>query len=204
MAQADLVMDGLEAIVEIRDREARRGRGARTPVVAMTAHAMKEDRQRCLSAGMDGHLSKPVTKCDLHTVLARYPVASPPSATVTAPPLGETGTTEWIDRLRIAFRDDPAFVAELLGTAVVESDRGMARLEAALRSEDLSQVAREAHSLKGLYLTIGAGDLAALTASLEADAKGRDLTATQAAHERFLTLWTSFRAALASHLSLGS
>jgi CheY-like chemotaxis protein len=66
-------MDGIEAAQRIREREA--CRGGRTPIVAVTANAMAEDRDRCLAAGMDGYLSKPFTLADLRAVLARVGAA---------------------------------------------------------------------------------------------------------------------------------
>jgi two-component system sensor histidine kinase/response regulator len=60
-------MDGLEAVAAIRAREAQTGR--RTPIVALTAHAMVEDRERCLAAGMDAYLSKPIAAASLYQVI---------------------------------------------------------------------------------------------------------------------------------------
>src|SRR5947209_11938878 len=62
-------MDGLEATAEIRRREA--PSGSRIPIVAMTAHAMKGDEHRCLSAGMDAYISKPVKPEALFATLER-------------------------------------------------------------------------------------------------------------------------------------
>jgi CheY-like chemotaxis protein len=63
-------MDGLEATRAIRARET--GLPRRTPIVAMTAHAIKGDEERCLAAGMDGYLSKPIQIGRLHEVLEPY------------------------------------------------------------------------------------------------------------------------------------
>ena len=62
-------MSGLEAAAAIRTRE--RGSGKRVPIVAMTAHAMKGDEERCLEAGMDGYISKPIQPSHLMEAMAR-------------------------------------------------------------------------------------------------------------------------------------
>jgi CheY-like chemotaxis protein len=64
------VMDGLTATEHIRSRELDTG-GARLPIVAVTAHAMEEDRQRCLAAGMDEHIPKPIRSADLFATITR-------------------------------------------------------------------------------------------------------------------------------------
>jgi CheY-like chemotaxis protein len=68
-------MDGFEATAAIRGRE--RGGHLRIPIVALTAHAMEGDRQRCLDADMDGYVSKPIKAVELFEVIDRVMAASP-------------------------------------------------------------------------------------------------------------------------------
>jgi two-component system sensor histidine kinase/response regulator len=83
-------LDGFEATAAIRGREKQSGR--HIPIVAMTAYAMKGDRERCLEAGMDGYISKPVQAQELYETIARAVVTldetiepAPASQVPTAP-----------------------------------------------------------------------------------------------------------------------
>ncbi len=72
------VMDGLTATARIRTRE--HGTGTHLPIVAVTAHALEEDRQRCFAAGMDAYLPKPIKSSDLFATVLRYAPAAPQQA----------------------------------------------------------------------------------------------------------------------------
>ena len=75
-------MDGLQATAALREKEKEKGDGIHQPVVALTAHVMKGDQERCLAAGMDGYLAKPIAAQDLDAILDIY-VARRVSATNT-------------------------------------------------------------------------------------------------------------------------
>jgi two-component system sensor histidine kinase/response regulator len=86
-------MDGFEATLAIRDKEKLTGR--HVPIIAMTAHAMKGDQERCLSAGMDGYVSKPIRTSELFSTIEGALVKKPPApaiddASVSDPILGRT------------------------------------------------------------------------------------------------------------------
>jgi CheY-like chemotaxis protein len=78
-------MDGLEATATLREKEKRDGRGAHLPVVALTAHAVKGDEERCRAAGMDDYLAKPIRTNELEKILEKYAVLRSESANADEP-----------------------------------------------------------------------------------------------------------------------
>ena len=142
-------MDGFEATAAIRAWE--QGTGSRTPVVAMTAHAMKGDREHCLERGMDGYVSKPLRLPALFEVIdGLVPAARerPPE-----PPPGR-GFDEAVALDRVG--GDRNLLQDLVETYRAESPRWRADLRGAVAAGDAAALRRTAHTLKGAIGLFGA------------------------------------------------
>jgi two-component system sensor histidine kinase/response regulator len=149
-------MDGFEAVAELRRRESDLPR-SRTPVVALTAHAMSGDREHCLSAGFDGYLSKPIRMADLASAITD--LVTPTPFVDPAPPT--TPLTPFrAELLSASCGGDPEIMVEVLESFVTEAPADLLRLVDALESGDLRTVNRASHCLKGTCLTVGAEALA--------------------------------------------
>ena len=169
-------MDGYATTREIRRRE---GAGRRTPIVAMTAAAMRGDRERCLSAGMDDYVSKPVDPEQLDRVLARWVSGldqhrggeeerhGPPDPVVD---------WERVDLLRqmCASGRGPDRWPELMGLFLEDAEQRIDRLAEAIPAGDAEQVRELAHALRGSSANYGATALRELSSQLESlGAEGR-------------------------------
>ena len=169
-------MDGHELTRQIRIAEANKGM-ARTPVVAVTANAMKGEDERCLAAGMDAYLAKPVNMDQLRTTLERWmPVDDHMRDTGDAPE--QTKAASAINREVLAawLGDDNAAINSLLvkfRDTAVSTEREMST---ASRNGDLPALAAAAHKLKGAAQTVGAIDVGTAAANLEQAGKAGDRT----------------------------
>jgi CheY-like chemotaxis protein/anti-sigma regulatory factor (Ser/Thr protein kinase) len=167
-------MDGFAATGEIRRLERETGR--HVPIVAMTAHAMEGDRERCLLAGMDDYLAKPLQREDIVAVLERR-LASPEPGLPSRPGARTGGPAPVFDRAGLLLRleQDEALLEELVSLFVAEAPLQVQRLLAALRVGDSEGVRRHAHQLKGAAASVGAEALRDLAMQIEA-ASGPDLS----------------------------
>jgi signal transduction histidine kinase/CheY-like chemotaxis protein/HPt (histidine-containing phosphotransfer) domain-containing protein len=163
-------MDGYTLSAEIRAREAASG-APRTPIVAVTANAMRGEEERCLEAGMDAYLAKPVAITRLSATLGRWIALAPQ----TAPPVAA------IDRgmLRTWLGDDMATMRSLLDEFLANAQDSAREIEAGLAESDTAVVAAAAHKLKGGALSVGAHALVRVAARLESAARRGDGTACQ-------------------------
>jgi two-component system, sensor histidine kinase and response regulator len=135
-------------------------------VVAMTAHALKGDRERCLAAGMDDYLSKPLRAHELDAVLDRWLGATPQPA---GPAVQAADADALVDETRMRlFRDDyPEIIEQLVDLFVDSTPPLLDDLRDALERDDGEAVRRAAHKLKGSCQNIGASRLAELAAGIE-------------------------------------
>jgi CheY-like chemotaxis protein len=164
-------MDGFQATEVIRRSE--EGSGRHVPIVAMTAHAMKGDRERCLEAGMDGYVSKPIRAAELFETLAAVsrspaPPAAPEGPAEAVPP-GEA--PDWEAALK-QVGDDPELLAELVGIFLKAAPGWLDDIRRAREARDAGALQKVAHKFKGAL-----GQFCALTAyeqAQRADKLARD------------------------------
>ena len=148
-------MNGFEATAAIREIEARTGR--HVPVIAMTAHAMKGDRERCLEAGMDDYISKPIDRDVLFEHLDR--VAA--QATDDTAPL--SGWSDAIERLG----GDEELLREIARAYLQERAALIGDLQQAVRSGRPERIERAAHTVKGCVANVGAERAVQLALQIE-------------------------------------
>ena len=146
-------MGGLEATRAIRDRE-REERTTRLPLVALTAHAMQGDRERCLEAGMDGYLSKPIDVDELIATVERFGEApAKPAESITQ----ETDGTSFDERAALAYcGGERRLLKEVIGLFRSDYPSVLEQIERALHQKDSEALRQAAHRLKGAIATVGA------------------------------------------------
>ncbi len=165
------VMDGFEATAIIRKAE--QGDGAHIPIIAMTANAMQGDRERCLAAGMDDYVSKPVSPEKLASALSNWvnkPVAVEP------PPAPKHTHGQLIDLARITdfIGDEPELIADLLDVFLNSTTILLDKLRAAVERGDAPESKGLAHQAKGACANLGVDTMAEIAAELEKTAAAQD------------------------------
>ncbi|MEM6445983.1 MAG: CHASE2 domain-containing protein [Cyanobacteria bacterium P01_D01_bin.123] len=161
------VLDGYETTRQLRRLEADR---RHTVVIAMTASALNEDRDRCLAAGMDDFISKPVRKEDLLQVLERWTdnLDEDSRAELAAASIVEPTAPVDYKHLQSISDGDREFERELLGIFVSDAAEIIDALQAAIAVRQLDRVAAKTHQLKGASGNIGAWEVQDAATRLEA------------------------------------
>src|SRR5271165_3467431 len=165
-------MDGLDATSAIRAWE--KTAGTHTPIIAMTAHAMKGDRERCLAAGMDGYTSKPIRIGELEHAIAQL-ISPPNSAKV---PVSEADQADGaIDHTALLAGVDGnrRVLRELVRLFLADCPRRLAEIKEAIRLGDAGALGRAAHTLKGSVGNFAAKSAFAAAQRLEIMSRDIDL-----------------------------
>ena len=169
-------MDGMEATLAIRDAE--KSSGHHLPIIAMTANAMRGDRERYLGVGMDGYISKPISSHGIFAEIERCLAKLERRTIVTENPLIEY---EQIDRKSLLDRveGDQELLAEIIQLFLTDAPHLLETMRNALRLGDMILLERSAHSMKG-----AAGNMSALVTvsaaeQLEHSAKKGDVKLSQ-------------------------
>ena len=217
------VLDGYSATREWRDRETLRKSPRRLPIVAMTANAMAGDRQRCLDAGMDDYLSKPVSREQLENCLQRWlpgrasfepreipePTAKPAPAlhavsAIAAPPRPGAPVTfpvldhSMLDELQEIAGNETARIIALF---LEDAPRLIAQLESAAALPDLDAMRDAAHTLKSSSANVGAMALSTAAKRVELGARAMKLDRPAVAVALVIAEYARARMALQGYVS---
>jgi CheY-like chemotaxis protein len=152
-------MDGFEATKLIRDKE--KADGSHVPIVAMTAHAMKGDRERCLAAGMDDYISKPIREAALISVIENLVNGSKDKRKAKRHPIsrGASPVAQDVFDLSEAMKTvngDKELLKEIATLFLENAANDLSKIREGIFNKDATAVERAAHSLKGSVANFGA------------------------------------------------
>jgi len=176
-------MDGFEATRAIRERE---GEEKHMPIVAMTAHAMKGDQERCLQAGMDDYISKPIEPQELFGAIEKWTKSSDRKKFI--PPDDKSEKDAHLKDVPVdiesalnRFDGDKDFFKGMLQDFLDYTPKQLQILDEAVEKGDAKAVEKEAHSLKGVAGNLSAKPIADLALKLELLARTKDLAGAKEA-----------------------
>jgi CheY-like chemotaxis protein/HPt (histidine-containing phosphotransfer) domain-containing protein len=189
------VMDGWEAVAKIRTLE--KAAATHTPIIAVTAHALPEDKERCLAAGMDDHIAKPVNVAILKTVLERWVARSKtPSDTIVHTPPRDAVFDLTAALARVG--GDKELLNEMAELFLAEYPRYLAELKDALLHGEAETLTQVAHALKGSVGNFAASRAFAIAQTLENRSRQGDLFQASAALAELEEEFSHLQSALAS------
>ncbi|HJW33920.1 MAG TPA: PAS domain S-box protein [Holophagaceae bacterium] len=200
-------MDGFEATAALRRLEA--ASGHRTPIVALTAHAMAGERERCLAAGMDDYATKPLQLEELKRVLREWvdeakPIASPSAVTQPLPPFSAPGVLDETTLAQLRDLDDggDGLIREMYALFLEDVPNRLQSMRKNLAEGDATALGQDAHALKGGSGSLGASRLRHLCADLEKAGRDKRLEDAIQILPQVLAAYDEARDALESYLKV--
>jgi CheY-like chemotaxis protein len=155
-------MSGLEATAAIRAKERECGAHRHIPIVAITANAMQGDRERCLAAGMDAYIAKPIHQGELFEMVENLSI------------IQESASKVRFDTA--LFDGDPEFLAEIVNLFLATCPELLSSVEDAVARKDANAVCRAAHTLKGAVANFGAEAVVEQAKALEMIGRSGDIS----------------------------
>ena len=207
------VMDGYIATKKIRNME--QGSGQHVPIIAMTANAMKGEREKCLAAGMDDFVPKPIIEEDLFEVLDRWinieghktleTVKVLESTDILDKNKGDAEATAGAEGYDLSpilakFKNDKAFFHELAEIYITDTPKGIKRLKNALENNDAAIVEKEVHKLKGSSGNFGVRGLYKLFVQLQELVRENNLGEAAKVLSRATVMYGQVELAFKQHL----
>ena len=197
-------MDGFAATAAIRERE--KATGGHIPIVALTAHAMKGDRERCLAAGMDAYVSKPLRVEELFDAIARlFPAADVPAS--NGPPADNGQVAEPAIDLAAALarvEGDRELFREMIGLFFAQAQKLLPEIRGAGERRDGKALERAAHKLKGSLGSFGAAQAAEAAHRLEIMGRTGDFVGVEEASADLEHKVARLRAVLTAFIEEGA
>jgi PAS domain S-box-containing protein len=187
-------LDGLEATARIRQQE--KSKGGHLPIIAMTAYAMKGDRERCLATGMDGYVAKPIQPEELYSAIAALFPAAQQDALPAPAPAGPTDDVLNVREVLARVGGDRELLRTLVHMFLETCPGQLSELREAIRERNADAIRRVAHTIKGAVGNFSAGPAFKAALELENQARVKDLTSVDAACERLHTALEELKPAL--------
>ncbi len=173
-------LDGYSATREIRKREQQTG-AQPTPIIALTAHVMSGDRERCLTAGMDDYLSKPLHQNQLQTILKKWVPKSQQGECPIKEKEENSGSIDRsvLEKLRdLQMEGQPDILVKIINAYLSSSEPLIAKLGDASDTNDLEELQNASHSLKSSSANVGAVRLYEMSKKLEIQCRNKTLENT--------------------------